>query len=226
MLIDVGSGKLLDLRFWKDVDIKKVYAIEPSKSSLAKARELLKDHTGHPEVILINSVGNADWDDMNINESADCITFMFTIHYMVNNLEMIIRNIDKYTKQNAIVIIFLLDGNKIHNYFTHNQKKDIVIYGKQEPIFIVHPFYKIRQTHKITNNEDILVYLKGTYGVNKGSLEKIVNIDMLIDEFSKDEFELLEKKHLSEINIKEKKYMRPNLLKISEHYMALIFRKK
>lgn len=226
VLIDVGSGKLLDLRFWKEINIKKVYAIEPSKSSITKAQEILKEHKGNPEVILINSIGDSDWDNMNINENADCITFMFTIHYMINNLKTIIDNIKKYTNQNAIIIIFLLDGNKIHNYFRKNQKKDIIVRGKQEPLFIVHPFYKVDQTQKITNNEDILVYLKGTYGVNKGSLEKVVNIDILIDEFNKNEFELLEKKYLSETNIKEKKFMRYNLLKISEYYMALIFRKK
>lgn len=220
LLIDVGSGKLRDFAFWKEARIKQVFALEPSTDSVEKGRKRIESHNGIPKIKIINSVGDVKWDDFGISGKADCITFMFTIHYMSNNIDIIFDNLLKHTHIGSKIIIMLLDGNKIHNHFNKTHQ-NIVIQGKQEPLFIISPFYEVKKD--FPDNENILVYMKGTYGVSKGSLEPIVNIDKLINRFETNNFKLIINKHLPELRCNGCPNLNYKLKEISGYYCVLVF---
>ncbi len=227
-LLDVGSGKLTDMRIWQENNVKNVVGIEPSKESIKMGEERLKQHGFTGKLNVINGVGDVDWSkDSNykiaLQNKYDVITFQFTLHYMMNNIDVVINNLKKVMKSNTKIIITCMDGNKIHEDF--KRFKRVEIRNKQEPIFAIIPMYKVTDNIPDKDN-NIIVYFKGAYGVSSGSIEPIIDINKLIDIFKNNKIELLERKNFADYNINVKHKMHPVQLKVSSYYMSLIFENK
>jgi SAM-dependent methyltransferase len=226
-LLDIGSGKLTDMRLWDGINVKNVIGIEPSIESIELGNEKIKKFGFKGKIDVINGVGDIDWQsdekyNIVLKNKYDIITFQFTLHYMMNNIDMIINNLNKIMKSKTKIIITCMDGNKIHNEFIRN--KQVEVRNKQEPIFAIIPFYKVTQQIPETDN-NILVYFKGAFGVSSGSLEPIVDIEKLIKIFEKNNLKLIEKKNFAEYNLPIKNKLYPNQLRVSSYYMSLVFEK-
>jgi len=226
-LLDIGSGKLTDMRIWEEINIKKVIGIEPSLESIKMGDERLKKFGFKGEINIINGVGDIDWKSDNkykiiYDNIYDIVTFQYTLHYMMNNINIVLNNLKDIVKSGTKIIITCMDGNKINDNFKKFGK--VEIRNKQEPIFAIVPFYKI--SDKIPNTDNnILVYFKGAYGVSSGSLEPIIDINNLINIFENNNYKLIEKKNFAEYNIPIKNKLNPYQLKVSSFYMSIIFEK-
>ena len=227
-LLDIGSGKLTDMRLWDGINVKNVIGIEPSIESIELGNEKIKKFGFKGKIDVINGVGDIYWQsdekyNIVLKNKYDIITFQFTLHYMMNNIEMILNNLNKVMKSKTKIIITCMDGNKIHNEFIRN--KQVEVRNKQEPIFAIIPFYKVTQQIPESDN-NILVYFKGAFGVSSGSLEPIVDIEKLIKIFEKNNLKLIEKKNFAEYNLPIKNKLYPNQLRVSSYYMSLVFENK
>ena len=227
-LLDVGSGKLTDMRLWDKINVKNVVGIEPSIDSIELGNEKINKFGFKGKINVINGVGDIDWisDDkykIVLDNKYDVITFQFTLHYMMNNIQTIINNLNKVMKKGTKIIITCMDGNKIQNDF--NKYKQVEIRNKQEPIFAIVPFYKVTQQIPEKDN-NILVYFKGAYGVSSGSLEPIIDINKLIKRFQENNLKLLERKNFADYNLPIKNKLYPNQLRVSSYYMSMIFIKE
>ena len=227
-LLDIGSGKLTDMRLWDVINVKNVVGIEPSIESIELGNEKIKKFGFKGKIDVINGVGDADWQsdekyNVVLKNKYDIITFQFTLHYMMNHIDMIINNLNKIMKSKTKIIITCMDGNKIHNEFIRN--KQIEVRNKQEPIFAIIPFYKVTQQIPESDN-NILVYFKGAFGVSSGSLEPIIDIQKLIKIFRDNNIKLIEKKNFAEYNVPIKSKLYPNQLRVSSYYMSLVFEKE
>jgi ubiquinone/menaquinone biosynthesis C-methylase UbiE len=226
-LLDVGSGKLTDMRLWDEINVKNVVGIEPSKESIELGIEKIKKFGFKGKIDVIEGVGDVDWKSQDkykivFNNKYDVVTFQFTLHYMMNNIDLIIKNLDKVIKKGTKIIITCMDGNKIQNEFVRFGK--VEVRNNQEPIFAIVPFYKV--SDKISEKDNnILVYFKGAFGVSSGSLEPIIDINKLINIFEKNNIKLIERKNFADYNIPIKSKLYPNQLKVSSYYMSLIFEK-
>jgi SAM-dependent methyltransferase len=226
-LLDVGSGKLSDLRLWKEMNIKNVVGIEPSHESIIMGNEKIKKFDYTNKIDVIEGVGDVDWEKDSkykivLSNKYDIITFQFTLHYMMNNINIIIKNLNNVIKKGTKIIITCMDGNKIQNDFIRYGK--VEVRNNQEPIFAIVPFYKV--SNKIPESDNnILVYFKGAFGVSSGSLEPIIDIDRLIDLFKNADIKLIERRNFASYNIDVKKRMYPNQLKVSSYYMSMVFEK-
>ena len=226
-LLDIGSGKLTDMRLWDGINVKNVIGIEPSIESIELGNEKIQKFGFKGKIDVINGVGDIDWQsdekyNIVLKNKYDIITFQFTLHYMMNNIDMIINNLNKVMKSKTKIIITCMDGNKIHNEFIRN--KQVEVRNKQEPIFAIIPFYKVTQQIPESDN-NILVYFKGAFGVSSGSLEPIIDIEKLIKIFEKNNLKLIEKKNFTEYNLPIKNKLYPNQLRVSSYYMSLVFEK-
>lgn len=227
-LLDVGSGKLTDMRLWDKINVKNVVGIEPSIDSIELGNEKINKFGFKGKINVINGVGDIDWisDDkykIVLDNKYDVITFQFTLHYMMNNIQTIINNLNKVMKKGTKIIITCMDGNKIQNDF--NKYKQVEVRNKQEPIFAIVPFYKVTQQIPEKDN-NILVYFKGAYGVSSGSLEPIIDINKLIKRFQENNLKLLERKNFADYNLPIKNKLYPNQLRVSSYYMSMIFIKE
>ena len=227
-LLDIGSGKLTDMRIWEDVHVKNVIGIEPSIDSIKMGNEKIKKFGFKGNIDIIHGVGDINWnaDDkykIIFNKKYNVITFQYTLHYMMNNINIVINNLKDIVKSGTKLIITCMDGNKIHNDFKQFGK--VEIRNKQEPIFAIVPFYKIIDNIPDTDN-NILVYFKGAFGVSDGSLEPIIDINKLIKIFENNNFKLLERRNFTDYNIPHiKNKMSSIQLRVSSYYMSLIFEK-
>ncbi len=224
-LLDVGSGKLTDMRIWQENNIKNVVGIEPSIESIKMGEERLKQHGFTGKLDVINGVGNIDWTKdkkykIALDNKYDVITFQFTLHYMMNEIDIVIDNLKKVMKSGTKIIITCMDGNKIHNDF--KRYKHVEVRNRQEPIFAIIPMYEARDNIPEKDN-NIIVYFKGAYGVSSGSIEPIIDIEKLIKVFNENNIKLLEKKNFADYNIDIKKRMHPIQLRVSSYYMSLVF---
>ena len=224
-LLDVGSGQLTDAQFWNKVGIKNVIGIEPSIDSIKKGMERLEKYGTKTNIKLINGVGNADWktDDKYkpiFDNKYDVVTFQYTLHYMMYDIETVMKNISQVIRRGSKVIITCMDGKLIHNEL--NKYGKIEVRNSQEPIFAIFPQYDHTQ-HTIPRQNDILVYFKGAYGVASGSIEPLVDIDRLINFFNNNGFKLLEMKKFLDYNSKNKDKMSSIQKRISYYYTSLIF---
>jgi len=227
-LLDIGSGKLTDMRLWDEINVKNVVGIEPSKESIEIGMEKIKKFGFKGKIDVIEGVGDVDWDldkkyKIVFDNKYDVVTFQFTLHYMMNNIDLIIKNLEKIIKKGTKIIITCMDGNKIQNEFIRFGK--VEVRNNQEPIFAIVPFYKV--SNKIPESDNnIMVYFKGAFGVSSGSLEPIIDIQKLIDVFDKNRIKLLERKNFADYNIPIKNKLYPNQLKVSSYYMSIIFEKQ
>lgn len=224
-LLDVGSGQLTDAQFWNKVGIKNVVGIEPSIDSIKKGMERLEKYGTKTNIKLINGVGNADWkaDDkykVVFNNKYDVVTFQYTLHYMMYDIETVMKNISQVIKRGSKIIITCMDGKLIHNEL--NKYGKIEVRNSQEPIFAIFPQYDHTQ-ETIPRQNDILVYFKGAYGVASGSIEPLVDIDRLIKFFINNGFKLLEMKKFLDYNSRNKDKMSSIQKRISYYYTSLIF---
>jgi SAM-dependent methyltransferase len=226
-LLDVGSGRLTDLNMWKNNNIKNVYGIEPSIDSINFGKGKIKNLEYNNKINIINSIANVDWQKDKkfkdiINKKFDVITFQYTLHYMFNDIDLMINNIKLVVKPKTKIIITCMDGNKINDEIIRNKK--IEIRNDEEPIFAIYP-YNSYDSYNICG--DILVYFKGAYGVSSGSIEPIVDINKLINKFSNNDFKLIEKKNFLEFtNVSIRNKMNHIQKLVSSYYMLLVFEYK
>jgi len=223
-LLDVGTGKLTDMRIWDEYNITNVVGIEPSAESLKLGEERIKKFGFKGQLQLINGVGDDDWTldekyKQVLANKYDVITFQFTLHYMMNNIQTVISNLKKVMLPKCKIIITCMDGNKIQNDF--NKYRHVEVRNKQEPLFAIFPMYKGNIIPEKDNN--ILVYFKGAYGVSSGSFEPIIDIIKLINILKENKINLIERKNFADYNMDIKKRLHPNQLRVSGYYMSLIF---
>jgi len=219
-LLDIGTGKLTDVFFWNESNIKNVVGIEPSISSIKKAYKKLESikHL-RTNVTIIHGVGDTKWsleDKYNkvLDKKYDVVMFSFTIHYMIHNIDTLIDNLKQVTKKGTKFIILCMDGTKIKEEF--NKRKIIEVRNDEEPIFAISPY-------KDDHPDDILVYFKGAYGVANGSIETLVDIGKLISIFNKNNIKLIDKKNFLDYNMPAKFKMSPTQKRVSSYYMSMVF---
>jgi len=217
-LLDIGSGQMVDVRHWTKCGIHNVVGIEPSKDSINNAKERIGKLGKSTNIQIINGMGNEKWkDNLKIyghvyDYKYDMITFQYTIHYMLSNLDIVLGNIRDVAKDGATVMVLCMDGNKIKNKIKNGTIK--IMNEDQDPIFVI---------DKFNTPEDIIVYFKGAYGVTNGSIEKIVDVNKLVDIFQKHKLKLVYRKYFNQFNSEVKKDMKDWQLEVSSYYIALVF---
>jgi ubiquinone/menaquinone biosynthesis C-methylase UbiE len=226
-LLDVGSGKLTDMRLWDEAHVQNVVGIEPSIESIEMGNERIKKFGFKGTINIINGTGDTDWkkeDKYKIifDNIYNVVTFQFTLHYMMNNINVVMNNLKSIVKSGTKIIITCMDGNKIQSDFKKFGK--VEVRNKQEPIFAIVPFYKVTDVIPEVDN-NILVYFKGAFGVSSGSLEPIIDINKLIKIFEDNQYKLVERRNFADYNIPVKNKLQPQQLKVSSYYMSIIFEK-
>jgi SAM-dependent methyltransferase len=226
-LFDVGCGRLTDLFFWNENNIDNVYCIEPSIDSIKFGQERLKNAKSKTniktKIHVINGIGDEKWNNLeqykNITEKKyDIITFQFTIHYMIDNIDILMKNINNISKQNTKILITCMNGTLIKNELQKNNKIEI-INSNNEIIFAINKF-----NDDTLNN--VLVYFKGGYGMENGSIEKLVDIEKLIHIFNDNNYEIIDKKPFLNFDSKIKNNMNSIQKNVSKYYISIVFIKK
>lgn len=222
MLFDVGCGRLTDLFFWNEAHIKNVVCVEPSKDSIISGKERYEKVKNkiRTKINVIEGVGDDDWSmDEKYNRifdrKYDVISFNFTIHYLIENMVALMKNILSISKCGTKIIINCMDGDLINNELNQNGK--IEVRNKNgEIIFAIND----------ADNDNILVYLKSGYGMENGSIEKIVGIKRLLRIFDENGFKLLMKKPFLEYDSYIKNSLSMTQKSISKYYISLILEHK
>jgi len=128
-LLDIGSGKLTDLKFWIKYNIKHIDGIEPSIESIKLGLKKLKDQNIN-NVDIINSIANVNWKNNKlfeniINKKYDIITFQYTLHYLISDIDLIIQNLLLVMQNKTKIIITCMDGDKIDKDLKIKKKIEI-----------------------------------------------------------------------------------------------------
>lgn len=223
-LLDIGSGQLTDMRMWNRVGVKNVVGIEPSIESIKNGIKRIEKYGTKTKITMINGVGDVDWksDDKYkkiFDQKYDIITFNYTIHYMINKMDILMNNLLQTVKKGTLVIITCMDGNMIQNEIKKNGK--VEVRNKQEPIFAIIPTDEYIQNNKTGS---VLVYFKGAYGVASGSTEPLVDIYEMINTFKKNGFRLIEKRNFLNYNSKYKNEMSDIQKRVSGYYISLVLK--
>lgn len=247
-LLDIGSGRLSDAYLWYTNHIKNVMCIEPSLDSIKYATKLVEKYKNDMNIQIINGIGNETWKTNNkykeiIKHKYDAITLQFTIHYMMKNIDILMKNILSVIKPGTVVIITCMNGNLIRDKL--NKYHKIEIRNRQEPVFYIHPMYSqnnrdnnisINRKNNTSNdnssnnnaitlsNNDILVYFKGAYGVASGSIEPLVDIKYLTDQFVVNGFKIVRVKNFLDYKSKIKNKMSHMQKSVSYYYISLVFK--
>lgn len=178
-LLDMGSGKLSGSYIYKKARIKNVYGVEPSIYSVEQAKEVAKKF---PSVnfTLINGFADKPLNIEGTKNNIDIITFIFTIHYMIDNIGVVIDNIKNVAKPGTIIIITCVNGDKVLKNIGKSDRYEIRYYKEV--------YWGV---YKFNTDSKYLFYMKDTYGLELGSEEPLVLIGDLIDKFKKNNIQLL-----------------------------------
>ena len=175
-LLDMGSGKLSGAYIYEKANINNVYGVEPSIYSVQQAQEIAKKYR-KTHFTLINAFADKP---LKLGVKFDVITFIFTIHYMIKNLDVVINNIKKASKSGTIIIITCVNGDKISEKLQKVDSYEVKYYNE-----VYWGVYKFNTPDKF------LFYMKDVYGLEMGSEEYIVPVDELINKFKKKNINLL-----------------------------------
>ena len=226
-LLDIGSGRLADLKYWTKLAIPHVVGIEPSIDAINLGKE--RKNYDPSKVNIIHGVGEEEWTTDNkykdvLKHKYDVISFQYTIHYMLTNLNILLSNLDKVSKSGTKVVITCMDGNKIHKNF--NKYGKLEIRNKFEPIFAIAADYNFNKPTITMGKDEIIVYFKGAYGVSSGSIEPIVDLNELDKKFSEHKFKHLETKNFASFNTNVKNKLLPIQLEVSSYYILKVYEKQ
>ena len=233
ILLDVGSAHLKSLRFWKKYNIKHIISIEPSKELYNSGLKIMqKNDFAKKRIKYIRAVGEKDWISGNAglnndskkmlinlkNIKIDAITFEFTVHYMIHNIETLMKNINNLSKKNTYVIIHCINGGLIQTSKFEDNK--ISVYYNNQEVFYIEKKYKDTDI-----NKKIDIYFKGAQGLNNVVTEYVVDPTYLINKFIENKFKLIEftkflEHDTSNFNLQEYEY------KVSNMYVTYVFCKK
>jgi len=225
-LLDVGAGKLRDIHNYDRIGFKKLVAIEPSSESIKMGLEKYKKHDIKLDLEMINGFGDEDWltnpkyKQVIDNAPFSSIVFKFTIHYMIRNIDIVLKNIQGVDNENTTLVIFCLDKDRITERF---KNKRYEIYMDNEPLYGI---YELEKSESLTK---AMIYFKGVYGVEKGSIEYLVDVDNLIELFGTIGYNCILNEFFSDMTephlVKELNHMSKEQKKISEIHKVLIFKK-
>lgn len=230
LLVDVGSGHLKNLRFWKKYNIEKIIALEPSKDFYNWGLKKQKDNIfARERITFIRAVGEKNWLSGNAglnnnskklltnlkNIKACCITFEFSIHYMIYKIETLMKNILSISQKNTKVIIHTLNGDFIKTLLSTSDKYSV--FKNNDEVFYIEKKYKETDCFKKVN-----IYFKGAQGLNNIVTEYIVESKILIDIFFKNDYKLLEFTKFLDHNIEEFK-LDEYEFNVSNLYLSYVF---
>jgi mRNA (guanine-N7-)-methyltransferase len=233
-LIDIGSGKSTGVLLYEELKLKDVYGIEPSTESIKTALDKIKHMKRKGSRInynIINGFGDKPIEEYNINKKFEIITYTFTIHYMIENLDIVLQNILKLSRQGTIIIISLINGDKLKNKLRKDKRVEVRDDGGEI-------YWGVYKYNDDINKEKFkaLFYMKEVYGVENGSEEWVVSPKDLINEFKKKDLDLIYNKSFLEeyesffSNKKNKTIDFKNILdfqkEILNYQEILVFRKK
>jgi hypothetical protein len=228
ILLDIGSNNLKNIKFWKQLHLTKIYSIEPSEDLYNEGvKRLNNDEFAKKNITFIRAVGEKDWfnGEAGLNSYSknkiieisklkfDSITFEFTIHYMIYNSAILLKNIQNVSKKGTKIIIHCLHGEAINNKLL-NKDKFIIYKGKEEVFSITKKYNDTDELKKIS------VYFKNVQGLDNIVDEYLVNISYIKKLFIN--YKLIESKGFIE-NYDDKFYMEPYELEISNLYITFVY---
>jgi SAM-dependent methyltransferase len=178
-LLDMGSGKLSSAYIYATANIKNVYGVEPSTYSVQLAQEIAKKNS-KTNFTLINAFADKP---LNLDAKFDVITFIFTIHYMFKNIDVVINNIKKASKPGTIIIITCVNGDKILEKMGKSNAYEIKYYNGV--------YWGVYKFNDNMENGQYLFYMKDVYGLEMGSEEYLVPVNQLITTFKQNDIKLI-----------------------------------
>ena len=141
-LLDIGSGRLGDLRFWKDFEV--VYALEPSEEYNIEGKRRLGGHKG---VKVIQIQGNGE-DKIEI-PPVDNISMMFSLSFFgeKNKLQNLLHNVDVLLKPGGFLLLAVFEGDLLESAFENwpklanpKTKEEVLVFPAGASVSIIHNF--------------------------------------------------------------------------------------
>jgi len=225
-ILDIGAGRLRDMFFYDRIGIKHLVAIEPSSISLEEGKKAHKKRHLKIRLDAVQGYGDEDWTKADVykvvlnNKPYKHILLKFTIHYMIKKIDTLLNNI-KQVADDTTIVVGLLDGNLI--------EQKIADTGRYEVFVGDEPLYGIYRMDPDGAYKKIMVYFKGVYGVESGSIEYLVDINDVVDKFKNAGFRLIDNKSLVEVEHPTLNKIRGKFSdaqrKVSELHRVLVFRK-
>jgi hypothetical protein len=201
-IIDVGSSDLKDIKFWINLNVQHIYALEPSEQLYnIGIQKQNKNNFAKKKITFIRAVGEKLWNngDAGLNpESTDklkkmknvianCITFEFSIHYMFNDIKTLMKNIKNHSNHKTKIVIHCLNGDLIKKLLTTSKNNKHEIKNGDEVVFSVEKLYQDTDEMKKIN-----VYFKGTHGLDNVVQEYLVENKTILNMFIDNGFQLLQ----------------------------------
>ena len=222
-LLDIGIGKGRGISSYKKLnkDIK-IVGLEPSIYSI---NDLKDYHKKEKNLTVMWGFGDKEWKKSEevMKYKYDTIVLTFSVHYMIDNIDILVNNINSVSKKGTILIISLINGNLVFNNL--NEGKLEVLY-RGDIMWGVYE-YNNKVPENFEKNFKMLFFMKDIYGLSNGSEENLVNINYLLEKFN--EYEILENENhnilinnLDTKNIIKSEYQR----QILKYHTTIVLKKK
>ncbi|HEY9703600.1 MAG TPA: methyltransferase domain-containing protein [Allocoleopsis sp.] len=200
-LLDLASGKGGDLQKWKqNKNITKVIGYDFNEESVKEAIRRKKEINIRKNIKFY--VKNLAKEQVKCEHPFDAITIHFAFHYFFknyNSLKNILTTIDSCSNTGTILMITMLDGDKLKNIKTDNY------------------YIKLNKIGSKIYGNEVEVYIKGSV-LDKPEIEYLVKPDTLVSKLSKVSFELIEILSFEELYLQQDTYI---LTKEEQNYSFL-----
>ncbi len=249
VILDIGSGRGSDARFWIEFGVKFAVGVEPSTDSIKQAIIMynkLKNEAGSKQItkiVYLNGAGQKNFDDGSAalrdqdrerfkdifgrkKLKADNINLFWTIHYMMDtekDFSTLMNNIGNHIKKDGTVVVLCMDGGRIDKLLKEGEGV-YEVKKDDKLVFRLKAQYDYEKDKLDFFGNKISVELASTYGLEKGIEENLVFVDELIKRFEDKKFKLIERTEFLDVDIPERKDLKDYEEKVSYLYLALVFK--
>ena len=234
-VLDIDSNKYKKTIIYTKLDVKYITLLETSSYLRKYVRNNLKKYQHHFANVDLNIV-NAHLEEFVPDDKIiyDTVVIRHVLDIDETLIEPRVKNINQNTKKGSIVVVFMMDGDKI-NILTQNT--DYIIRVEKEIKFGLFRFNDTPNNVE-RSKQKILIYMNRIFAYDKGFLQDVVSPSTVISFFEKYNFILVNRINMPDVvttpgskiddtdiiaNIK--KSMTSDHFKILDLFDVLIFRK-
>lgn len=207
-VLDVDSNRSRNLLLYPKLGIKKVTVVEDSDYMIRRINKLIcnsKDEMGEMKVDVINGHIDSLIKEDKIVERYDNII----LRNVIDKIDKIALDVDsfvtellKISHKGTVVVVICMDKQRIKDLLKNNTRYQM--HENSQLKFGIYDFQDYGENqgdmiYGLEGKDDVVIYGKQILGYDKGSVQRLIDIDSLKRSFKNQRYELISSHHIDEI---------------------------